>query len=189
MVLVTTTTTVLSLWVGIKYSEWLQLTIVAPVHPSSVFWPYFGEVADPTVVDIYTQARPGILRALGSAEAGELNSKLPNVRIKSVQRVDSTLSQPQEQIGYSYSLTAEDFGLQGFPDLVTNVRGSCRTDYTWMKREKSATGSGIVWDYYYPWGNSSNTQRYIVANEQSPSYNLEFVVWLHPGNRLLLSIP
>jgi hypothetical protein len=169
----------LSLGIGIKYPDWLQVADAAPVHPSSVFWSYYGEVTDNVAIQIYTHARPGILRAMGSAEAGDLNSKLPNVKITPVPRSDSSVTQPQEQIDYGYSITAEDFGLQQFPDLVVNVQGSCGTDYSWSHRLKSVSGEDFVYDYYWPWGNSSG-QTYPAATEMNPAYRLDFVTWLHP---------
>lgn len=178
MVAAAGTTMITSITVAILYPDWLRLGSFAPVHPMSVYWPSFDTVSDEVVVDIYSSARPGVLRALGSAETGELNSKMDAVDIRTVPRPDHSLEQPQTQVDYKYEINAQDFALQHFADLVMKVSGSCRTDYSWVTRRKSA--AGYIWDTYYPWREKETNQTFSTATELSPSYRLDFVTWLHP---------
>ncbi|KAK4210861.1 hypothetical protein QBC37DRAFT_291576 [Rhypophila decipiens] len=180
MALTALLTAVAGIGVGIMYADWIQLDFVAPADPNAVFWPYFGELTNEEMVKVYSQARPGVLRALGSAEAVDRNSQLGRVDITPVTRPDSTVDEPQEEMEYRYVLTAEDIGLQVYPDLVMEVKGHCRTDYSWVSREESRLRRQYIYDYYFPWGNKSSEQGYPVATEYSPGYRLDFVVWLHP---------
>ncbi|CAM1504835.1 Fc.00g024260.m01.CDS01 [Cosmosporella sp. VM-42] len=178
MIAVAGATMTTSITIGILYPDWLRLGSFAPVHPSSIYWAPFDTVSNEVVVDIYSQARPGVLRALGSAEAGDLNSKIPAVDIRKVPRPDHTAEEPQTQVDYNYEVKAQDFALQKYSNLVMKVSGSCRTDYTWATRRTSA--SNFTWDYYYPWKTEDSSQIYRTATELSPSYLLDFVTWVHP---------
>ncbi|KAL7769931.1 hypothetical protein ACKLNR_001315 [Fusarium oxysporum f. sp. zingiberi] len=156
MAVVSSTTMVASIIVDILYPDWLRIGSFAPVHP----------------------VRPGVLRALGSAEAGELNSMMDAVDIQTSLPPDHTPKQPQKQIDYRYEINAQYFTLQNIADLVMKVSGSCRTDYSWATRRKSP--AGYTWDTYYPWGEKETNQSFSVEIELSPSYRLDFVTWLHP---------
>ncbi|KAK7594842.1 hypothetical protein V3481_005841 [Fusarium oxysporum f. sp. vasinfectum] len=178
MAVVSSTTMVASIIVGILYPNWLRIGSFAPVHPVSVYWPSFDTVSDEATVDIYSRSRPGVLRALGTAEAGELNSMMDAVDIQTSLPPDHTPKQPHKQIDYRYEINAQDFALQNFANLVMKVSGSCRTDYSWATRRKSP--AGYTWDTYYPWGEKETNQSFSVETELSPSYRLDFVTWLHP---------
>ncbi|KAM0085821.1 hypothetical protein ACKRZS_001910 [Fusarium odoratissimum] len=178
MAVISSTTMVASIIVGILYPDWLRIGSFAPVHKVSVYWPSFDTVSDEATVDIYSRSRPGVLRALGRAEAGDLNSMMDAVDIQTSLPPDHTPKQPQKQIDYRYEINAQDFALQNFADLVMKVSGSCRTDYSWAARRKSP--AGYTWDTYYPWGEKETNQSFSVATELSPSYRLDFVTWLHP---------
>lgn len=95
-------TAVAGIGVGIMYADWIQLDFVAPALSDAVFWPYFGEMTNEEVVKVYSQARPGVLRALGSAEAVHLNSQLHRVLVRQGLRSDSPVDEPQEEMEYSY---------------------------------------------------------------------------------------
>ena len=41
------------------------------------------------------------------------------------------------QVDYSYNITGVHFGLQNLPRLRMEVRGSCRTEYSWYQKERS----------------------------------------------------
>jgi hypothetical protein len=178
MVVLSSSTLIAGITIGILYPEWLKIGSFAPVHPVSVYWPSFDTVSDEATVDIFSRSRPGILRALGSAEAGEQNSMIGAVDIQTSLPSDHTPEQPQKQIDYSYKINAENFALQNFADLVMKVSGRCRTDYSWATRRKNL--DGYTWDTYYPWGEKDTNQSFSVATELSPSYRMEFVTWLHP---------
>lgn len=176
MLCVAAVTAAAGIAIGVLYADWMQLGSFAPVHPDAVYWPPFDTVSDEAVVDIYSQARPGVLRALGSAEAGDLNSKLDAVTITQVVASDHVPERPQTQITYAYEVTAQDLALQNFADLVVKIAGSCRTDYSWVEEQES--GDGTSWDTYYPWGDKDARESYSTL---SPLYRLDFITWLHPN--------
>ncbi|GKU08262.1 hypothetical protein FLAG1_10473 [Fusarium langsethiae] len=168
-------TAVTSITVGILYADWMRLGAFAPVHRDSVYWPPFDTVSDESVIDIYSMARPGVLRALGSAEAGDdLLSKMDAVTITKTTPPDHTPEKPQLQIAYTYKVTAQDLGLQRFASLFVKITGNCRTNYSWAEEEESINGS---YDTYYPWGQKNTNQSFSTLG---PLYRLDFVTWLHP---------
>ncbi|KAF2003867.1 hypothetical protein P154DRAFT_552325 [Amniculicola lignicola CBS 123094] len=174
MAFLSTGTLVSSIVLGIVYPNMLTLTQVAPVAPAAVFSPYFGEVANSTVTDILTSGRPAVLRALGSVEASENNSKLRSAHIRQVEVSGSNVTHPQLGVEYSYQLSAEDFHLKEFADLVLKVEGSCVTEYGWLQKDTRG------WDVYIPWGRPEKGNRFSVANENVGGPLIDFAAFIHP---------
>ncbi|KAF2006544.1 hypothetical protein P154DRAFT_517611 [Amniculicola lignicola CBS 123094] len=173
MVVISTGSLAGSLAAGIVYPERLRLADIAPVHPSTVFWPFIGQVGDTTTSEILSYSRPGIMRALGSAEFATLNTKLPMAHIHRVKLSSGNITHPQEGIHWDYKLGAEDFGLQVFPNFMMEIEGQCVTEYGWEGMSRGLNS-------YIPWGLDIRGNSVPVATEDFGSLLLDLAVFLHP---------
>ncbi|PMD66206.1 uncharacterized protein K444DRAFT_472383, partial [Hyaloscypha bicolor E] len=144
---------------GIFYTDSLQIGQAAPVHPASVFLPnielFQGDLA--TALRYQAAGAPSVLRALGSAESVDDNTRRQSVSIGAPRQLpDSNETHPKYSMDYSYTITAADFGLQTHRGLVHNVKGRCETTYDWLHPldvEGSWPGSMEV---YYPWDDTAS---------------------------------
>ncbi|CAM1509668.1 Fc.00g000030.m01.CDS01 [Cosmosporella sp. VM-42] len=133
-----------SLGISIRYPLWLELEGAAPVHPASVFLPDTGKLDGIQVLRLSSILRPAILRAMGSAEAADMNSKRSEF--------DYSYDTTSNHIDYRYDIDATDFGLQTHLGLTQRVRGSCDLNYTWLH----ASDPRSERDIYYLWGDENH---------------------------------
>ncbi|GAB1312671.1 hypothetical protein MFIFM68171_02881 [Madurella fahalii] len=137
-----------SLVLGIVGPSLVQIGSVAPVRPSSVYYPVTPQ---PTVyVDIlkeFGMRAPGVLRALGSVEAAK-------VTMRSRVSVDYDRGagvwengEPIHRLAYDYRVSGIELGLQHGAGLELAVRGACVTEYSWYAdNQREST------DLYQLWG-------------------------------------
>ncbi|PTB69397.1 hypothetical protein BBK36DRAFT_1110847 [Trichoderma citrinoviride] len=137
-----------SMTLGIIGPSLVQIGTVAPVRPSSVYYPYLG-TDNTSVLAYYGVLAPANLRALGSIEASKVTKR------KDVNLPDSDDPIGQTESGeniyqylYDYTLTGVDFGLQQGSPLSVTVNGSCTTEYGWYVNDTDPAADN---DVYNPW--------------------------------------
>lgn len=146
------TIAVTSLVIGIYYRIWLNIQNVAPAHPAEVYFPDLGQPTASAAVNFGTFDRPSILRALGSAEAGELNTQLSKVSVELFDLPGGTVARPQQAVQWHYTLTAGELNMQIMPDLELRVNESCATEYGWLQPHPYINKAEV----YVPWGSIPN---------------------------------
>jgi len=146
-----------SLLLGIFYTNLMTVGNFAPVHPSSIFFPYIPDSAGSTTSLVNSIGGPAILRALGSAEAFDRHSQRSKVSIERVDLSGSTDLRPQLRLDYNYNISASEFGFQTSLGLNFRVEGSCSTEYGWLWPDSSNFTEGML-EEYHPW---NQTQPYI----------------------------
>jgi len=115
---------------GVLVPAQLAMGNVAPVAKDAIFYP---DVASNTQDNHNSSATAGLdslkvpsaLRALGAIEVAE-DRALKRVLI------DHETSGDSARLSYDYNVTGVDMGLQSDPKLKLMVKGSCRTDDTWL---------------------------------------------------------
>ncbi|RYP67497.1 hypothetical protein DL769_005744 [Monosporascus sp. CRB-8-3] len=158
-----------SIAMGIVGPSLVQIGNVAPVRPSTLFYPDTpaGDDAIQTLQDFGLRA-PGVMRALGSVEAAR-------VTLRKRVSVDEDTNHESWGDGdrvisltYSYSLSGVDLGLQGETDLALAVEGSCLTEYGWYNEiaEEDPTDNynSTLADGYNLWNNASE-QAWVYLND------------------------
>lgn len=112
-----------SIWVP----RLLILGYGAPVEPKSIFVSLNYNVGDEHLFESNFLATPSSLRAAGSVNATTLQ------KVKMTEPVvTASVNGTVKQIGYAYTITGAEFGLQHAPDLRLEVEGSCVTEYSWL---------------------------------------------------------
>jgi len=152
---------------GILVPVQLSMGNVAPPAKDAIFYPDItlygtgvGNVTGvPRLVPLFS---PPVLRALGSIEASEVTvRKRVNVV---VQTVDGS-----SEATYNYSVTGVDMGLQSDPKLQLKVKGSCRTDYTWLLNSTKQEDT-----YRLFGGNNTLSVKYKPELDLPPNLQFEF---------------
>lgn len=128
----------ISIWVP----RFLILGNGAPVEPESIFVPANYDAGDQNLFEWNSLVTPSSLRAAGSVNATTLQKVNMSEPV-----VTSSLNGTVKQIGYAYTITGAEFGLQHAPDLRLKVEGSCVTDYSWLVATSEPNDTVIV-DYY-----------------------------------------
>lgn len=112
-------------------APYLVLGQAAPVNPARIYSPDLsGSTSNISIaLNVANLITPAALRAVGSAQVANATVRdqvqIGNKEIlKDLGDGESIL-----RINYGYSITGQDFGLQGFPDLQLTVEGSCQSDY------------------------------------------------------------
>lgn len=129
----------ISIWVP----RFLILGNGAPVQPERIFVPV--DVSGVPIKDLLETLILGIpssLRAAGSVNETALQ-KVNMGEPVNTSGVNGTV----KRIGYGYTITGEEFGLQHAPDLRLNVEGSCVTEYRWLQNSGTEPGAPTVDDY------------------------------------------
>jgi hypothetical protein len=127
--------------VPIIFAPYIKIGNGAPVNTSAIFVPLRGtaglnDPSDQLSLRIFELNVPAALRAVGSVDGvqGTIAGSSP-VTVDLPETIGQfgigDFSQPIQRIGYRYSVTGLDLGLQFYPDLVFNVEGSCVTEYGW----------------------------------------------------------
>lgn len=133
---------------------------------------------------------PAYLRAIEVLEAtdprtgGAANTSRYDVTVQNPINWNDSLNNTMLQVDYSYNITGVDFGLQHLPHLTLEVRGSCRTEYSWFQSDISGrdNDTGIATDYYEffndTWSVSTTDGRspmtFAIADKTSTGSNRSF---------------
>lgn len=146
----------ISIWVP----RFLILGNGAPVEPESIFVPDANyssrERVSQNVLEWFFLGTPSSLRAAGTVN----ETTLQKVNMGSVET--SGVNGIVKRIGYGYTITGADFGLQHAPDLRLKVEGSCVTEYSWLNTTLSGFDSQqVIVDTYdiFPEDPNSKVQR------------------------------
>lgn len=113
----------ISIWVP----RFLILGNGAPVEPESIFVPMSYNDTNQNLFESNSLVTPSSLRAAGSVNATTLQKVNMSKPV-----VTSSVNGTVKQIGYAYTITGAEFGLQHAPDLRLTVEGSCVTEYSWL---------------------------------------------------------
>lgn len=126
-----------SIVVGIIGPTLIQIGNVAPVRPSTVFYPRYPTTPEENLQNFGLLA-PAALRAIGSVESSNdaIRSK---VKI-SVSPIDPPAPDGiRQQLDYNYELSGVDLGLQHLSPLQLSITGSCYTEYNWYVQTANET--------------------------------------------------
>jgi len=115
---------------GIVVPPQLLMGTVAPVAKDVIFYPDVQRYARPDdngagAAKLDSLKAPSALRALGTVEDS-------NVTARKRVHINSQIKGDSASLDYDYNVTGVDMGLQSDPKLMLMVKGSCRTDYTWL---------------------------------------------------------
>ena len=146
-----------SIAMGIVAPSLVQIGNVAPVRPSTVFYPTTPASDADRLRDFGLRA-PSVMRALGSVEAAAVTLR-EKVTIKLNQEYDTPASS-ERNIGldYGYSLSGVDLGISGGLDLGLVVEGHCRTEYGWSRDPPEDEDSANAIDEYNLWNDPDTSQ-------------------------------
>lgn len=139
----------ISIWVP----RFLILGNGAPVEPESIFVPMNYNDSYQSLFESNSLLTPSSLRAAGSVNATTLQKVNMS---KSV--VTSSVNGTVKRIGYDYTITGAEFGLQHAPDLRLTVEGSCVTEYSWLVDTIVLNDTVIVDNYSIFAGDPSTVQ-------------------------------
>jgi hypothetical protein len=157
-----------SIAMGIVAPSLVQIGNVAPVRPSTVFYPATPAPEDSAqeLHDFGLRA-PSVMRALGSVEAAQVTLR---------QRVAITQNQDYPplpggdrnvSLDYRYSMSGVEMGIFGGSDLQLTVEGHCFTEYSW-KRDTPDGGNPDDADWYRLWndpGTDDQWNRWVLLNQ------------------------
>lgn len=170
---------VTSIVMGIVGPPLLQIGNVAPVRPSS---PYYPELpANPLAVDLNNGYRSlAVLRALSSVEIARTVSRSQvSITHNTSFSPNTANSDLAVTMGYSYALTGPDFGLVHASDLKLQVEGACRTEYSWLN---TTHPNQTTIDLYNLWNiRSVQSQIQVQLNATSINTLPRASFSLHPG--------
>lgn len=170
-----TTIAVTSLVIGIYYPIWLNIQMSPPAHPAEVYFPDLGQPTAGAAINFGTFDRPSILRALGSAEAGELNTQLSIVSVELFDHPGGTVARPQQAVQWHYTLTTGELNMQIMLDLELRVNRSCATECGWLQPHPYINKA----DVYVPWDSIPNAIT-VSTDEGDGPILLGFTSLLHP---------
>ena len=127
---------------GILVPVQLSMGNVAPPAKDAIFYPNILLYSIPNdngagFSKLSSLFAPSALRALGSIEASKATVR------KRVQIDFQTVSGSARAL-YSYHVSGVDMGLQSDPKLQLRVKGSCRTDYTWLTNSTEQSDTYIL---------------------------------------------
>lgn len=138
----------ISIWVP----RFLILGNGAPVEPESIFVPENNYNNDQRIYEWYSLVTPSSLRAAGSVNATTLQM------VKMSETVEtSSVNGTVKRIGYAYTISGAEFGLQHAPHLRLKVEGSCYTDYSWLIVDTYDAALDIQVDWYSIFGTENRT--------------------------------
>jgi hypothetical protein len=138
--------------IPIVVAPYIILDNAAPVAANTIYIPSpLGQTPVAQVKQFYLQAASAF-RAVGNTESAT-SAKNPHVSVdKPVLLHDLGEGEAIMRVGYRYSVSGVDFGLQHSPGLVLDVEGSCTSDYgTFLQ---SSVSDGILVDKYVLWPNN-----------------------------------
>ena len=139
-----------SIAMGIVAPSLVQIGNVAPVRPSTVFYPT-TPVSNADQLRDFGLRAPSVMRALGSVEAAAVTLR-EKVSIKENQDYDTQASEERNVgLDYGYSLSGVDMGISGGSDLGLVVEGHCVTEYGWSRDPPKDEDSTNAFDEYHFW--------------------------------------
>lgn len=148
--------------VPIICSGYIIIGNAAPVNPNAVFVPSrnntgsFSDSSNINNLEIFNFYAPLALRSVGNIAALNQTQDLPiSVDQPETIGVDESGGLIM-RMGYRYSVTGLDFGLQYYPELHFSVEGSCITEYSWWAGASSNDGAYV--EAYIPFNNVNDTQ-------------------------------
>lgn len=135
--------------IPIEVAPYIILDNAAPVAADTIYVPSLvGETTVSELKTFYLQA-PSAFRAVGNVQ-NAISGKNPRVSVDNpVLLQDLGDGEAIMRVGYRYSVSGVDLGLQHYPELVLNVEGSCSTDYGPLLQ--SSESDGILVDTYVLW--------------------------------------
>lgn len=122
----------------------------APVSPTAIYIPkYLPNQTLEERTETFALEVPAALRAAGSVQP--IDSSIGSLVSVDELETSEILENGERlaRIGYRYSVSGLDFGLQRYPDLFFHVEGSCVTEYDWVTFDKLGT------NVYHLWNNST----------------------------------
>ncbi|KAL2192347.1 hypothetical protein P885DRAFT_47962 [Corynascus similis CBS 632.67] len=139
----------ITLAIGIVGPSLLQIGTVAPVRPSSVYYPVTPQPREyVNILKEFGLRAPGVLRALGSVEAAKVTMR-SRVSVDYNREAGMLASgEPIHRLTYDYRLNGVEFGLQQGASLELVVQGACVTEYSWYAETQTEDT-----EVYYLWGN------------------------------------
>ncbi|KAM6522112.1 hypothetical protein FALCPG4_011801 [Fusarium falciforme] len=132
---------------------------VAPVRPSSVFWPQDPD-DDVKYLQVFGLRAPAAMRSLGSVEAAQVTLRDRVYIEENPKYSEANDEEPVRGIKYNYTLSGVDMGLRWGSELSLDVTGSCITEYGWVDRR--ANNSDNPGDVYRLWNIDSRDQTIFV---------------------------
>jgi hypothetical protein len=135
--------------IPIVVAPYIILDNAAPVAADTIYVPSLvGETTVSELKTFYLQA-PSAFRAVGNTQTA-ISGKNPRVSVdKPVLLQELGDGEAIIRVGYRYSVSGVDFGLQHYPGLVLDVEGSCTTDYGSFLQSSVSDGIGV--DTYVLW--------------------------------------
>lgn len=142
--------------IPIAVAPYIILDNAAPVAADTIYVPSLvGETTISELKTFYLQA-PSAFRAVGNTQ-NAISGKNPAVSVdKPVLLQDLGDGEAVIRVGYQYSVSGADFGLQNSPGLVLHVEGSCTTDYGSLLQSSISDGIGV--DTYVLWPDNPTYQ-------------------------------
>ncbi|KAF5013958.1 hypothetical protein FDECE_87 [Fusarium decemcellulare] len=165
---------------GIVAPSLVQIGNVAPVRPSTLFYPAVPEGNLKATLKDYGIRATSAMRSLGSVEATKVTAR-KEVSVTEDKLHASWEGNPVRSVKYSYHVSGADMGLKGGSELSLNVEGYCITEYEWAIKRSPAQAGGEYGDLYELWNNKSRVV-WIPLN-QSESLRAPFLAFrLHPDS-------
>lgn len=139
--------------VPIQIAPYIIIGHAAPVAPSAIYVPGLLDeknASNEELLEDYVLKVAAALRATAIVQS--TNQTIGD--LVSVDELETLKYLPNEErlarIGYRYSVSGLDFGLQHYPDLFLHVEGSCVTEYGWVESGENRT------EIYYLWNNRTD---------------------------------
>jgi hypothetical protein len=135
--------------VPIEVAPYIIIENAAPVAADTIYVPSLVGESDVSQLKTFYLQAPSAFRAVGNVQ-NAISSKNPRVSVDNpVLLQDLGGGEAIMRVGYRYSVSGVDLGLQHYPDLVLNVEGSCTTDYGPLLQPSES--DGILVDTYVLW--------------------------------------
>ena len=135
--------------IPIEVAPFIILDNAAPVAADAIYVPSLEPESKVDQLKLFYLEAPSAFRAVGGAQT-TIPNKTGQVSVDNpVLLQDLGDGEAIMSVGYRYSVTGVDLGLQHYPELVLNVEGSCTTDYgTFLQQSES---DGAIVDTYLLW--------------------------------------
>ncbi|KAG7290339.1 hypothetical protein NEMBOFW57_000339 [Staphylotrichum longicolle] len=171
-----------SIAMGIVAPSLVQIGNVAPVRPSTVFYPATPADSAQELRDFGLRA-PSVMRALGSVEAAAVTLRL-KVTVKQGRDYQPLPTGDRNiSLDYGYSLSGVDLGISGGSDLGLAVEGHCITEYSWSRDPPNKDDPDSA-DYYRLWndpGPDPALDAWVLLNEFDTAHAPSASFILHPN--------
>ncbi|RSL62671.1 hypothetical protein CEP54_005626 [Fusarium duplospermum] len=136
---------------------------VAPVRPSSVFYPEPPHGGVVKALQRYGLLAPAAMRSLGSVEAAEVTLRERVNVVEEPKYFNPKDKEPVKGVKYNYTLSGVDMGLKWGSELSLEVTGACITEYGWANKTRTTDGDHPG-DWYNLW-NMDSKSVFVPLNE------------------------